>query len=322
MAVVLSGFGAVGREYVNLVRSQPSQVEVSVIRGQDSQALLEAGRPVPKRSQWAPVTPLYELLGETGAAVLVQAIPSSPKASVVAANEALTALRMGIDVVTATKGHLLSHWSELQSAAHGSGARIRMSAATGAALPAADMARVGLRGFECTSIRACPTGTATYVLDRLAEGDSIDSAIAGAQARGIAEADPSFDLSGADSATKIRLIAGILWGWDVSQIRVHLEGIDASTAPRIQMARARGMRMRAVASARRDAPLLVDVRLEALAPSDPLNQLCGPDKGVTFTCLDAGDITISGGRSSPLGAARALWKDTLGLGPGGDAVRR
>lgn len=265
--------------------------------------------PPPPRSAWGPLPSLAETLDRTGAGVLVQCVPSSPEVRDQAAAEALLALRRGVHVVTATKSHLLSHWRELGRAAVEGGSLIRISGATGAALPAGDLARAGVRGLGCRTIRACPNGTATFVLDRLAAGDSLADAVAEARRRGIAEADPS--VSGSDAATKARLLAALLWGWDASAVRTETEPVDDGTARAAREAAASGHRLRAVASASADEPLLVRVRLERTAPGDPLHALTGPEKAVVYGCPDAGDITVSGGRSSPLGAALAMVKDTL-----------
>lgn len=144
--------------------------------------------------------------------MFVQAIPSSPELRHQAVKEAVEALRQGVHVVTATKSHLLGHWRELDEAARGLGVMIRISGATGAALPAGDLSRTALRGMGCETIRACPNGTVTFVLDRLAQGDSLSDAIHEAQRRGIAEADASADLSGEDASTKVRLLAALAWG--------------------------------------------------------------------------------------------------------------
>ena len=60
--------------------------------------------------------------------------------------------------------------------------------------------------------------------------------------------------------------------------------------------------------------MVVTVRLEAVAPGDPLFVIAGPEKAMVFSCPDAGDITVQGGRSSPKGAALAMLKDVLNLG--------
>lgn len=317
--VVLSGHGPVGRAFVGYLAREGTALgnqygvrpAVAAVRARTHECRPDEDGTVPPRSRWTPLTPLAETLERTGAGVLVQAIPSSPELREQAAEEAVTALRRGLHVVTATKSHLLTHWRELGDAARAAGRMIRISGATGAALPAGDLARAGLRGTGCRTIRACPNGTATFVLDRLALGDSLEDAIAEARRRGIAEADPSADLSGADAATKTRLLAALAWGWDPKEVSVQTEPVDGTTAAVARTAALRSRRVRAVASAAADRPLHVRVRLEETGPGDPLYALEGPEKAVVFGCPQAGDVTVSGGRSSPLGAALALVKDTL-----------
>jgi homoserine dehydrogenase len=300
--VVLSGYGPVGQAFVG----RPG-VAVRAIRASTAQCDVDGS--VPPRHDWSPLEPLADTLRRTEAQVLVQAIPSSMALRDHAAAEAITALEQGVHVVTATKSHLLTHWGALEQAARAGGSAIGISGATGAALPAGDLARAGVRGLGCTTIRACPNGTATFVLDRIAAGDTLDAAVIEAQRRGIAEADPTADLSGYDASTKVRLLAALLWGWDPTTTRVRAQAIDAESA---QPAVA-GMKLRAVAGAGLAEPGVVRVRIEATSPGDPLHALVGPEKAVVFGCPDAGDIVVSGGRSSPVGAALAMLKDVLAI---------
>lgn len=311
--LVLSGFGAVGRSFADVVLEQGSVLQIAAVRGNGTEVFLTPGSPVPDRSSWGPIRSIEETLARAGSSVLVQALPSSPSAHAHVLQEALAALRGGVDVVTATKSHILSHWRDLERAAEEGGSRIRISGATGAALPTADMARVALRGMGCSAVRACPNGTSTFILDELSRDAGLESAVREAQRRGIAEADPSADLSGKDAATKVRLIAGLLWNWDVSRIAVETEPIDSSTSARALEASRQGLRLRAVASASLERPMVVTVRLEAVPPGDPLFAIAGPEKAMVFRCPDAGDVTVQGGRSSPKGAALAMLKDVLNL---------
>ncbi len=319
VAVVLSGFGPVGRAYAELIRTRGDELahrygvrlRLGAVRTGSAHCLPDPEGSVPPRPGWGPSVALEESLDLTGARVLVQALPSSPEVRRQAAEEAVLALRRGVHVVTAAKGHLLTHWSELGEAARAGRSLIRISGATGAALPTADLARAGVRGLGCGSVRACPNGTATFVLDRLAAGESLAEAVGEAQRRGIAEADPSADLSGEDAATKVRLLAALLWGWEPSAVQVRAEAVDGNSASTALAAAGRGNKLRAVAVASVDEPLVVRVRLEETAPGDPFHALTGPEKAVVYGCPDAGDITLSGGRSSPVGAALAMLKDTL-----------
>ncbi|MFD6856033.1 hypothetical protein ACFWCF_01605 [Rhodococcus sp. NPDC060090] len=216
--------------------------------------------------------------------------------------------------MTATKSPLLTGWSRLRDTALEHVRGVRISGAAGAALPAADLACAGLRGFDVRTIRGCLNGTASFVLDQLGDGVTLAEAVQIAQSRGIAEADPSADLSGADTATKLRLLAALQWGWDVSACTVDGEPITADTARRAVRANERGAVLRHVGSASIDNPGRVVVALHEFSRSEPpFGVLAGPEKAVTFGCADAGDITVSGGRSSPLGAALAMVKDTLSL---------
>jgi homoserine dehydrogenase len=309
--IVLVGYGPVGREYVELVRQRRAQwreqygadLRVVAVRGRSTQAAID--HVVPPREQWAPADEIAELLTATGAGVLAQAVPSD--GSEQPALDALHALQQGAHVVTATKSHLLTHWRQLDEAARAAGRSVRISGATGAAMPAGDLARSVLRGFEVRAVQGCLNGTATFVLDQLAAGQDLAAAVAEAQRRGIAEADPTADLSGKDAATKLRLLTGLLWGWDVAGVAVETEPISEPLPPV-----ADGHRLRQVASATRDEPGLVRVELRAEPVASPFGALVGPEKAVRYDCGDAGAVAVSGGRSSPQGAALAMIKDTLG----------
>ncbi|MEB3367139.1 homoserine dehydrogenase [Saccharopolyspora mangrovi] len=297
--IVLAGCGPVGRAYAELVAERGLRhgldLRVVAVRGRDRQR--EAG-------EWGPLTDLPELLERTGARVFAQAVPSDGDGR--AAREALQALSSGAHVVTATKSHLLTHWDELEAAAGTAGRSVRISGATGAAMPAGDLARSVLRGFDVEEIAGCVNGTATFVLDRLADGADLAGAVAEAQRAGIAEADPGNDLSGGDAATKFRLLSALLWGWNPAETRAETEPITG--LPDVPA----GHRLRQVARAARDEPGVVRVALTAEPETSALGGLRGPEKAVRYDCGEAGQVTVSGGRSSPRGAALAMIKDTLG----------
>ncbi|WP_190823101.1 homoserine dehydrogenase [Saccharopolyspora pogona] len=309
--IVLVGYGPVGREYAGLIRQHRAQwrdqygadLRVVAVRGRSSQA--EIADAVPPREQWAPAEEVAGLLARTGARVLAQAVPSDGGEQ--PALDALQALRQGAHVVTATKSHLLTHWRQLDETARRAGRSVRISGATGAAMPAGDLARSVLRGFDVRAVQGCLNGTATFVLDQIAAGQELAGAVAEAQRLGIAEADPTADLTGKDAATKLRLLAGLLWDWDPADTAVEAEPIGEPLP-----AADGGHRLRQVASASRDEPGLVRVELRAEPVAGPLGALVGPEKAVRYDCGDAGAVAVTGGRSSPGGAALAMIKDTLG----------
>lgn len=331
--VALFGYGPVGRDFVELVdecgpelgRRFGIRISLTGIRGATKQVVIGAdgqthAAAIPPRDLWKPVAGLEDFLIATAASIVVQAIPSSEQLVDTATAQALAAFEAGADVVTATKCHLARRWSLLADAASGKGCRIRISAATGAALPAADIARLSLRGFRCLRIRGALNGTSTFVLERLAAGDALADAIAVAQSRGIAEADPTGDLDGSDAASKLVLLANLLWDLRASVDGVQREGIIDASAMRAVRAVRDGQRLRSVATADAETGRL-EVRLEALEPGDPLYSLSGAEKAVAYDCGEVGEIIVSGGRSSLRGASQAMLKDVLSLvldrGPAG-----
>ncbi|WP_251983307.1 hypothetical protein [Streptomyces rapamycinicus] len=116
-SVVLSGYGPVGRAYAERLIGGALPLRLAAVRTSAAEGL-----PPEPRTGWGPLPPLAETLERTGAAVLAQAVPSSPAVREQAAADALSALRRGVHVVTATKSHLLSHWGELGRAAAGGAA--------------------------------------------------------------------------------------------------------------------------------------------------------------------------------------------------------
>lgn len=331
--VALFGYGPVARDFVELLETSGSElrrrygirIRITGIRGAAQQIVLAAdgetmAAAIPPRELWQPVAGLEDFLIASAASIVVQAIPSSAQLVDIATAQALAAFEARADVVTATKSHLARHWSLLADAASRTGCRIRISAATGAALPAADVARLSLRGFRCRGIRGALNGTSTFVLEQLAAGDALADAIASAQSRGIAEADATDDLDGSDAASKLVLLANLLWDLRASFDDVRREAIVGASAIRAVRAVRDGRRLRSVAVADGETGRL-EVRLEALEPSDPLYSLSGPEKAVAFDCGEVGEIIVSGGRSSLRGASQAMLKDVLSLaldrGPAG-----
>jgi homoserine dehydrogenase len=318
LRLVLLGHGPVARAFLDLVEESKRRaadrygIELVVVgvRAATSEVLLD-GIVVPPREEWEAAGSLEAFLTASEADVAVQAIPSRDDLVDTAFDQVAAAFAAGMDVATATKSHLVRRWSALDAAAQQAGRRIRISGATGAALPAADVARQSLRGFPCQRMRGSLNGTSSFVLDRLANGASLSDAVAEAQAAGIAEASVASDLDGSDAASKLVLLANLLWAGDLSIDDVEREPIEAVAAQRAQRAAAGGRRLRAVATAELDGGAAV--RLEELDEQDPLYPVRGPEKAVAFDCGGIGQIVVSGGKASPRGAAQALLKDVLHL---------
>jgi homoserine dehydrogenase len=324
LPIVLLGLGSVGRTFVEVIAESEPQLRrrfgfaprIVAIRRSGTEARIQPGGA--SDAAWLPARGLGDLLADAQPWVVVQAMPGDRPGATAALDAALAALATGAHLVTATKSHLVTHWSVLDSAARSVGRAIRVSGATGAALPAGDMARRGTRALGCIAIRASLNGTSNHVLNELARGGALDAVLAEAVAAGIAEPDPTSDLGGHDAAAKLVILANLAWGLQAGIGDVEIEPITAATGDRALAAVREGRALRQVATARIDGGRM-SVRLEAVGADDALHRLPGPEKAVEFDCGQAGRVVVSGGRSSPRGAALAMLKDVVNLATGDEA---
>src|SRR5919206_169412 len=132
------------------------------------------------------------------------------------------AIERGCDVVTANKALLAAEGRELFAAGRRRGVRIGFEASVCGGIPIVRALQRGLAGDSIESISAILNGTCNYVLTRM-EDDGVDfaEALAEAQAKGFAEADPSLDVDGDDAAQKLRILAGVAFDVPVRSLRMH-----------------------------------------------------------------------------------------------------
>jgi homoserine dehydrogenase len=177
------------------------------------------------------------------------------------------ALASGKPVVTANKLLLAS---DPRLEAH---RELRYSAAVGGAVPALEAVRALADDGSIVSLSGVLNGTCNYILDRLAAGCSWEQAIAEAQDRGFAEADPSADLSGSDTVCKLRLLARRAFP-ETSAHYVSSTGIDSVDLDWVQGAARQGSRARLVGTASlTDGRVHLEVKPRLVDAAHPFAQI-------------------------------------------------
>jgi homoserine dehydrogenase len=142
----------------------------------------------------------------------------------------LAALKAGKSVITANKALLSAHGEELFAAAQRHGVNLYYEASVGGGIPIIKALREGLIGNRITGIYGIVNGTCNYILSRMKlEGADFAHVLAEAQRCGYAEAEPSLDVDGHDSAHKIGILASLAHGFWVRPNQIHVEGIRAIT---------------------------------------------------------------------------------------------
>ncbi len=162
------------------------------------------------------------------------------------------ALSAGKHVVTANKALLAKHGVELAELAEKAGVSLNYEAAVAGGIPIVKTLREAMSGNEVSRVYGILNGTCNYILTRMEqEGLSFAECLADAQRLGYAEADPTFDVEGNDTAHKLALLTSLAFGSKINADEIYLEGITSITTADIEAADELGYRIKLLGVAQR-----------------------------------------------------------------------
>ncbi len=231
---------------------------------------------------------------------------------------ALTHLRHALGkrkhVVTTNKGPVALHYPELLALAEANGVQLGVEGTVMSGTPALRMAKDLLSAAGITRLQGIINGTTNYILSQMENGASYASALAEAQGRGYAEADPTGDVEGFDAAGKVVILANLLMGAGLSMADVDRTGITRLTPEDITAAAASGERWKLIGRVERvEDKVVASVRPTRLPVSHPLASVSGATNAITFTTELLGDVTIIGPGAGRLETGYALVCDLLAM---------
>ena len=164
------------------------------------------------------------------------------------------ALRRGLPVVTANKAMLAKHGLELAALSEAHDAPLFFEAAVGGGIPVIKTLRESLAGNAIERVSGILNGTCNYILSKMEqERLPFDACLAEAQQRGYAEADPTFDIGGFDTAHKLAILASLAFGSKIDASAVSVEGIESITLADLAAADELGFRIKLLGVAERTA---------------------------------------------------------------------
>jgi homoserine dehydrogenase len=164
----------------------------------------------------------------------------------------LEAIDRGKHVVTANKALLATEGAEIFRKADEKGVLIGFEAAVAGGIPIIKVIREALVGNKILSIYGIINGTSNYILTKMTdEGMDFREALKKAQEYGYAEADPTFDIEGIDSAHKLTLLASLAFGIPLSYESIYVEGISEIASQDIEFAKELGYKIKLLAIAKR-----------------------------------------------------------------------
>jgi homoserine dehydrogenase len=230
----------------------------------------------------------------------------------------LVAMRAGKDVVSANKLLLSQHGEELFETAREHGVKLRFEAAVAGVVPVVRVLEESLSVTPIERIHGIVNGTTNFILTEMARGSSYGQALADAQRRGFAEADPSDDVSGRDAAAKMAILARLAFGTPVHLNDVRYEGIEHLRGDDLEYARELGLGLKLIGTAeRRDGGVSVRVHPTFLYAGHPLASVAGPFNAVTVESEAITEITISGPGAGGRQTASAVLGDVVSVMTGG-----
>jgi homoserine dehydrogenase len=229
-----------------------------------------------------------------------------------------TALKAGKHVVTANKALLARHGTELAKLAESQGVALNFEAAVAGAIPVIKTLREALAGNHVRRVYGILNGTCNYILTQMQEVHrSFADVLKEAQDRGYAEADPTFDIGGFDTAHKLALLTSLAFGTQVAFDQIDIEGIEAVTQADIEAADDLGYRIKLLGVA-----LMTESGIEqrvhpAMVPKhSAIAEVSGVTNCVAIDGDYCGNLLLAGAGAGAKATASAVASDILDIARG------
>jgi homoserine dehydrogenase len=222
-----------------------------------------------------------------------------------------TALNSGKSVVTANKALLAKHGVKLAALAEKHHVALNFEAAVGGAIPIVKTLREGMAGNSFERIYGILNGTCNYILTRMEqEGLSFDACLKDAQRLGYAEADPTFDIEGHDTAQKLAILASLAFGTKVDQRAIYVEGISSIAPADLSAADQLGYRVKLLGVAVK-TPQGIEQRVHPtmVRKDSSIAQVMGVTNAVTVDATGINPLTLVGPGAGGMATASAVFSD-------------
>ena len=225
-----------------------------------------------------------------------------------------SALRRGKSVITANKLLVASHLPELRRLEDLHGGSLLYGASVCGSVPILKVIDETLSIDTITSIRGVINGSTNFILGQLAGGVSWDQALERGRAEGFLEADPILDISGADAAQKLSILACHAFGWHVLPKDIPTRGINEIPSRVFAAARSDGKKLKLVAEGKiTECGLTLSVAPRALPATSPLALVDNEINVVEVECRGVGTQRFIGKGAGSLPTANAVISDLLDI---------
>src|SRR4051812_29287434 len=318
LKIGIAGLGTVGASVVRLIDGQRDAlvarcsrpIEVVAVSARSRGKKRDLGRKSPR---WVadPVT----LATDPEIDVFVELMGGEGDPAKAAISAALAAKK---SVVTANKALLARHGVGLAAVAEKNQVALNFEAAVGGAIPIVKTLREGLAGNAVARIYGILNGTCNYMLTRMErERLSFDECLNEAQRLGYAEADPSFDIEGHDTAQKLSILASLTFGVRVDPAAIYVEGITSITTADLEAAEELGYRIKLLGVAvKTDKGIEQRVHPTMVRKDSAIAQVMDVTNAVTIDAEGIPPITLVGPGAGGMATASAVVADIADIARG------
>ncbi len=227
----------------------------------------------------------------------------------------LGAIEEGKHVVTANKALLSTYGREIFERAKERMVDVAFEASVGGGIPVIKAIKEGLVANRIRSIYGIINGTAKYILTRMTnEGEEYEKVLKMAQEKGYAEADPTFDVEGIDTAHKLAILVSIAFGHPITAEEIYTEGITEITPLDIEFAREFGYKIKLLAIAKEEDGLLeARVHPTMIPVGHPLASVDGVFNAIFIEGDAVGPVMLFGKGAGMMPTASAVVADVVDL---------
>ncbi|QQM29118.1 homoserine dehydrogenase [Martelella lutilitoris] len=315
LKIGVAGLGTVGASLVRIIHDRQESLAVSCGRAIEITAVSARNRDKDRGIDLSGTTWFddpVEMAKSGDIEVLVELIGGADGA----AREAVeAALARGVHVVTANKALLAESGVALAAAAEEKGLLLNFEAAVAGGIPVIKAMRESLTGNTISRVYGIMNGTCNYILTRMEkEGLSFEDCLQEAQRLGYAEADPTFDIEGNDTAHKLAIMTALAFGCEISCDDIYLEGISNITQEDIRAASELGYRIKLLGVAQRTEGGIEQRVHPTMVPHDTvIAQVDGVTNAVAIESDILGDLLMVGPGAGGDATASAVLGDVADI---------
>jgi homoserine dehydrogenase len=228
------------------------------------------------------------------------------------------ALDSGKHVVTANKALLAHHGLDLARRAEANGVALAFEASAAGGIPVVKTLREALAGNSVSRLYGILNGTCNYILSRMeSEGCGFAECLAAAQKLGYAEADPTFDIEGFDTAHKLAILTSLAFGTEIDADAIYVEGISSIAPLDLTMADELGYRIKLLGVAERtETGIEARVHPTMVPKSSAIAQVMGVTNAVTIDADAVRELTLIGPGAGGDATASAVVADVADVASG------